>query len=641
MKARTTLCLLAAVCAVGAAVWLTEKRDSSTDRSRERETRLIRLAPSDIRRIEIARGDLQADCMRADGDWRLAWPPGARADEKEIEEIIGTLCAAERREVITASQRRRRELSWADYGLAQPRARVAVHGPSGVERLILGADAPLGDGIFARLARESAVIATARRVLDVLPAEINVLRDRAVMEGDAARVTRLEISRAGAGFLQIARSACGWFIQQPIAARADDRAVQALLDALYGLRVRQFVWDPPRAPAAAETNAPPAGGKVVEAFGLAPDEAVARVGLGFAPAEAPRELFLGRAVPTDGAAVYARLGGAQSVYAVERGILDTLAVSANDLRDRRLFPIEPWQVNLVRLESRAGALVMHRAADAGWTIAEPVKWKADDRTLAALVAGLAAARIARFVDHARTNLVEFGLADPIVGAQLREEIPSSDRPAVLAPDAAAGAADGQPARKRPGFLWFGNPSPEGDAVFARFEDAPYVFEVPADALRLLGPAPLDPKAYRDRTVLALTAENVRSITIGPAGREQTVERATNGAWVAAAPGREALPAAVESVLFAAANLRAAAIEAIDAPDPGAYGLAKPAATVTFGLSGQEGIRKTLLIGSASRAGKICVMVQGVGVIFALDAGTAAKLTVDLTRPSPAPPPAQE
>jgi hypothetical protein len=156
--------------------------------------------------------------------------------------------------------------------------------------------------------------------------------------------------------------------------------------------------------------------------------------------------------------------------------------------------------------------------------------------------------------------------------------------------------------------------------------------LPLQDVLALGASPADPLAYRVRQVLALDPENVVRITAAREGIKQVVERDTDGKWRVVHPaGREANAEGICDVLVAIANLRATRIESHNPATTAAFGMAEPYATVTFGLSGEEGIQKTLVLGRKAAGGGRYAMVRGQDVVFVLEAELAERLIQRLAR----------
>jgi hypothetical protein len=630
MKFRTTLWLLIAACLV-ALFWYYEPLLSPAPQA-DGGRRVLAFDAELLKRVEIRYGDLQVVCRRGPRGWAVVRPVAARADDGAMAKLLASLEGLRREEVITAAQRKRRDLSLADYGLAEPRAVFVLD--DGLRRMELhvGDEAPLGDRIYVRRTDAGDVVAVQRRLTAMLPGSLEALRDHSVVDGQTARTRRLEIQRPGTGFIQLSRQGDTWVMQQPVAARADRARVNELLDALFSLRVRKFVWDP-RVEDGAEGVVDANGIETVsrvESYGLASDVAAARISVWVGDDEVGRELLLGKAVTDEADAVYAKRRESGSIYAVDKGILDIFSVSASELRDAGLFSLRASAVAYIGLTQGERKLVLQKQPVTGWMMTEPFRWKADEQTAARLVEGVLGWRVAHFHLVPPAPLERLGLAPP-----RRSVLLAAD-----APDAAA-APPGPLSPGPYGRLLLGELSEGGKTRYAAWEQREGVFELDDGALAVLGEDAAQPLAYRDRTMLAVPRDKVMRISLSRPGPPQTVARSADGAWTAAEPpSGSADEDAIEEVLLHVSNLRAVWIEAHNPADLQGFGLASPHTSLTLGLSGEEGIQKTLRFGSRAGGAYRYAMVQGQDVVFTLAETLYGRLTNDLVRASaPEPQPA--
>ena len=143
---------------------------------------------------------------------------------------------------------------------------------------------------------------------------------------------------------------------------------------------------------------------------------------------------------------------------------------------------------------------------------------------------------------------------------------------------------------------------------------------------------LDPIAYRDNVVLALAPTAVTKIVLRKKEIEQTVTRDGTGPWVPVAPsvGPVNLPA-ITALLEKMTTLRAVRFERSERNDLGVYGLKNPRGSLTFILSGQADIQKTLVLGEASEDLGVYGMVQGQESVFILPKALADQLLQNIIR----------
>jgi len=626
------------VCILACLIWFVRRLESTGDRKRQ-GGRILQATAEEINYFMIERGNLRVDCARKDGTWFIVKPLEAWANEAEMDRILSVLEAMPCQEIITAAQRRQRELTLDDYGLLEAQARFVVSNRFGCTEMLVGCDAPLGNLLYVKLTASDDVIATSRDIMDVIPDKIEDLRDRTVLHGDEVRTSRLEIQRADGGFIQLIRTGTEWLMQQPIVARVDMAKLSQVLNALYSLEVQEFVWDAKKEPADAE-RAIEVGkhpGARLEPYQLAEDEAVMRTTTWVNGYEVGKELFLGKQVGENTDKIYARCRDINSIFTVKKDILDVLSISVNDLRDKNLFSIKPENVNYVCFQKGDHKLVLRKKDVEGWVIMEPVQWKADDQVVLEVVESVTRLRVESFADGSQTNLAELGLDPPACMVQVLDSYPeTAGEGAQPEKDTDALAAKEKKEKNKQNRLRIGT-FPEGrKTVFVMFEDESCLFEVSTAVIGSLAANPTDPLVYRDRTMFALRPENVKSISLFKNGKEQTVARDVSRKWIAVFPATNQVDQeVVDDIIFAVSNMRALRIESHNPENLAALGLDHSKVALTLGLSGEKGIQKTLMMGFRSKTDGIYAMVQGLDVVFSLENALVDLLTRDLTK-SPVP-----
>jgi len=638
MKFSVTLRLLFVVCLLAALILLLDRKAQAV-----KPTSLLSMNAADITEIRIEKGDFHVYCFRKGESWFIGEPIRVRADDNKIDRIAGVVETMARQEVITRAERETRSLSLKDYGLQQPRVRLVITGKRGGEEcreeILVGHDAPLGGLLYVRTGTNEDVVATSREIMDCIPEKIEALRDRSVLHGDVARTSRLEIKRAGSGFIQLAHTEDGWFVQQPIVARAGSAKVMQMLHALYLMRVKDFTWD-----ATVETGdvvraaePEPSSSSKAETYRLTSDEAVIAVTVWREGEDIGRELFFGKAAGEKGEKVYVRCKDVDSIYTVSGEIMDIVNVGINDLRDKNLFTLAAGKVNCFSLQKGDRKLLLKRQENEGWTIVEPVQWKADDRFVDEIIGNFTRLRIMSFTSV--TNTADLGASTMTCIVGLSEKLPE------VSPAGTTNTVE-ESSRKddkilgavvsRQGRLLIGAPREGKETVFAKFEGEPYALEISRTAVDFLGKDPVDPLVYRDRTMLMVKPETVRRISLLKNGQQQAVERDDAGNWNAAPPATNRVDAGiVESLLFAAANMRATRIECQNPDNLVQYGLDRSGTTLTFGLTGEKGIQKSLVMGFRAGTDGIYALVQGLDVVFVISNEMMNLLTRDLSKPVPA------
>jgi hypothetical protein len=219
----------------------------------------------------------------------------------------------------------------------------------------------------------------------------------------------------------------------------------------------------------------------------------------------------------------------------------------------------------------------------GWRLTAPQSAPADAGEVESLLATLSSLETDRVVVETPGNLAEFGL----------------DKPHATVAVTVDGAA-------QPLGVSIGDKTPDGASVYAQVTGRPRVVTLPGYLESSVAKKPFD---LRDRDVLHLKRDDVRTIEItGPQGA-YALARDGQGEWALTSPVKtRAGRWSVDGLLGALEALRMESVASENATDVKAYGLDKPTRTVTLGLEG--GARKTLEIGSAAGEKKQHVRLAG-------------------------------
>ena len=217
------------------------------------------------------------------------------------------------------------------------------------------------------LARESADEEAQKIHPGLEPAAVDAI-ELVTLDGVAARFERRE---------------GGWQVVSPIAARADQTALDAIVNALVNM---------PR-----EGDVGAAG--ALEGFGLGPDAPTIR----FVVGGETRGLRIGRSTPVGGHRYVARLADDAVAYVASYRV-NAFNRNFDDLRDRRIFGFEAGDVRTLRVgwptESGGDPLEVALAHDDSgqWHLGAPIVDLADQEAVRELLSNLAYLRAADFLE---------------------------------------------------------------------------------------------------------------------------------------------------------------------------------------------------------------------------------------------------
>jgi len=354
--------------------------------------------------------------------------------------------------------------------------------------------------------------------------------------------------------VRLKRTADGWEMLEPVKTRADRAVINDLVTSFVTLRKDREIDPNPSKPAD---------------FGLDPPAAEVRAEVK-GRAE-PLTLRLGGKNPT-GVWVYAREGAKPPVFTVGEIALRDATRDAADLRDRALVAFDRKSVSQIDLEFDGDRISVAVDDSGAWRIAKPGPYRADAELIADFLDKLNAARAKEFAADSPKSLAPWGL----------------DRPARVT-------------------LWVGRDKERAakTVLFGRRDAAKkgvYVMRAGEPSVMLVGEDlwtafPKTAAVLRDKVVLAYAPDRAARIELeNPQGRVR-LEREGSGWKITAPEPLKADPAAVNSLLWAVRDLRAAGFLGETAADIPRW-IPKPDVTVRIW---EEGAKepKTLLVKSSS------------------------------------------
>jgi hypothetical protein len=199
-----------------------------------------------------------AEKATSEVEWRIVKPIAARADTAAVDRLLEALAGLEK-------TRTMEKVSPAAVGLDRPQAvvRLATSDPKtrrgGETVLRLGAEVPTGGSLIAAIAGKPEAYVVSDSILGDLRKPPGDWRDRRIFHGDRDRIERIALAAGGGPKVLLARRGDRFWIESPIADRADRDQVEKLLTDLTALSAERFVDGP----------APPSG-----QLGLDPPRAV-------------------------------------------------------------------------------------------------------------------------------------------------------------------------------------------------------------------------------------------------------------------------------------------------------------------------------------------------------------------------------
>lgn len=380
MNPRATIALLVVtLLAVGGLVYLRQTVVPTRDAA-EIKRYAITFNPAELEEFDLTRGNETLRFRRDTAGWRLVEPVQDRADPAAVDRLLAAV------RFLDVRDRQRSRNAAAESGLAAPRVRLDLRGSRNL-RLDFGSATALPGEIFARVGGEPHVLRVPDSILELAKAPTESFRDPRLTDlvpGDIERIT----IRRDDGEMTLRLERGRWFIERPVRAPADARAVRDFLERMLGLRITGF--NPPDA-----TTAPDALPGQVARLAMTPRGGGEEIHLEIVQVDAA-DRFTARFPPRGG------------LLAVDAAGLLLFHLSPEDLRDRSLGYVEPDAVDRIVLSTDKGTSTLLRREN-DWLLSETGQTLDADQ-VAAAVEAFNETRIATFGTAASPQ--ETGLDEP-------------------------------------------------------------------------------------------------------------------------------------------------------------------------------------------------------------------------------------
>lgn len=412
MKPRTLLVLLVVVLGLGAFIWFYERDLPSSEERAELQKKILKLEKDGVSAISIdgSKGRVRLEriatakqAVKDDaaaepaGEWRIVEPLTFRADSFAVDRLLEAVASLEK-------ERTLEEVDPRDVGLDKPRATVRLKTRDGLKVLKLGAEVPTGGTLIAGLEGEEDAYVVSDSILADVDRAPGDWRDRVMFRGDRDAVQRITLTGAAGGPVVLAKHRDGFWIEKPLADRADRDLVTGLFSDLEGLTAERFLDG--SQPTAELGLAPPKDVVDVVFQGKPP----VRIELG--------ALVTGAAAPegqTAGELTWARVGS--TVFQVRTRLAESIRRAPADWRAMQLSALEVHDVESAIVRDDRTSLQLTRAG---------TDWKRGDTLISYLpvsdlLFAVTGARADRLLTPEESQTLHAGLAKPLFTFKLRSQ----------------------------------------------------------------------------------------------------------------------------------------------------------------------------------------------------------------------------
>ena len=475
MNTKITLLLLAIVGGLLGFIFLYEKDLPKSWQSGTREHFMLLFDRNSVEGIVLTSNEDQVELRKHGNQWMMEAPVKDRADQNAVAEILAR-CESLQKEPVAEGRADKKLMK--TFGVSKSAIRLKLLGEEMPPELLIGKETAVEGKVYARLEGSNNVSVVSSELRNLIVRKPDEFRDHRLADFDSTGVTQAAVKTA-VGEIELTRQSGRWGLSKPLTARADDGKVAAFLESVLGTQITAFQPDH-----SANLNS----------YGLS--EPRGTVTFATTGRSQPVVLELGARDEKTGG-VYARLSTRGAVFLLPKESENILKLVPNDLRDRRLMRINLDLVDRITLRGAGKPpLVLQRAQEDWMVRAEtPAPRPANAAKVMQLVKELQTRPVAAFVTDVASDLAKYGFDAP----QLRVTFSSY---------ASENTAETQAGEAPILTLAFGKT--EGDLVYARVEDEPFIVSVNRS---LLDEISVDPVLWRSLAVFGFKPEEIAGLDV--------------------------------------------------------------------------------------------------------------------------------
>ena len=607
MNWRNTL-ILAIIALAGIAYFrFFEMKRPGTQEAQRQAQNMVNFDRTKIDGIVIQNGDQKIEIRRQNNKWRLETPIKDQADSALVETLLSDLENWQKEGTISGKEIDSDKGKLAEYGLNNPKLKLKLLGHDKPPEILFGKDAAMESRMYVRFQNSKETFLAGQSVRKDIDKKPEEFRDRKLTDLSNAQVRRL-VLKTPAGEIELEKKDTHWEILKPLRARADDQKVNDLISQVTSARIGEFVAED-RGDLRPYGLAEPRGS--ITLFDQEPKKDQ-KVEIGESIKVAGREdkgqtLQIGATPEKQKDQVYVRFAPRGSVYTLPKKLDEILNAKPADLRDNHLVPIDTNILDRITIDAPGKTKTVLARKDGNWTIANRNNVLANSGTVRGMIEALQNERVTKFVEDVASNLPKYGLDKP----QLQLTFSS-----FASENTAETKAGEQP------FATIAFGKDEGDQVYARLTDEPFVVAVRRGLLDQISP---DPLRWQDLSIFKYKPEQIHQISV-TTDKELSLERDQNNQWHWLKGSSAMNQANLQSILKTLSNLYAVRWVGTTTAQ---QGFDKPQLVLNFTTSADNKTSYKLTVGAQNNDGTFCARVDGRDATFTISASDFNNLKLPL------------
>ncbi len=483
-----------------------------------------------------------------------------------------------------------------EYGLKDPKLKLKLLGQGKPPEILFGKDAALEGRMYVRLQNSKETFLAKQSIRKDIDKKPEEFRDRKLTDLTSAQVHRITL-KTPAGEMELEKKGDHWDIIKPLRARADDAKVGDLISQITSARIQQFVADD-RGDLRPYGLAEPRGSITLFEQAEKKDQKV-EIGESikvFGREDKGQTLQIGSPVTAaEKNQIYVRFAPRGSVYTLPKKIEEILNTKPSELRDNHLVRIDTNILDRITIDAPGKGKTVLARKDGNWTIATRNNAPADSGAVQRLIDTLQNERVTRFVEDVASNLPKYGLDKPQIQLTFSSFASENTAETKAGEQPFAGIAFGKS---------------EGDNVYARLTDEPFVVAVRRGLLDQISP---DPLQWQELSIFKFKPEQIHRLNVTIAN-EVSLERGQNNEWHWVKGSGKINQGNVQSLLNTLSSLRA--VRWLGATTL-QHGFEKPQLVLAFTTSPDNKTSHKLTVGAQNNDGTWCARLEGREGTFAI------------------------
>lgn len=570
------------------------KRPGTQEAQRQAQN-IVNFDRTKIDGIVIQNGDEKIEIRRRDNKWRLETPIKDQADGALVGTLLSDLENWQKEGSIPAKEIDSDKSKLAEYGLNNPKLKLKLLGYDRPPEILFGKDAAMEGKIYVRFQNSKETFLASQSVKKDIDKKPEEFRDKKLTDLSNADVRRV-VLKTPAGEIELEKKDTHWDIVKPLRARADDQKVNDLISQVTSARIAQFVAED-RGDLRPYGLSEPRGS--ITMFNQEQNKNQ-KVEIGdsikVAGSDAKGQTLQIGAVPEkEKEQVYVRFVPRGSVYTLPKKLEGVLNTKPADLRDNHLVRIDTNILDRITIDAPGKTKTVLARKDGTWTIANRNNAPADSSAIQRMIDAMQNERVTKFVEDVASNLPKYGLDKP----QLQLTFSS-----FASENTAESKAGEQP------FATIAFGKEEGDNVYARLTDEPFVVAVRRGLLDQISP---DPLRWQELSIFKFKPEQIHKLSV-TTDKELSLERDQNNQWHWLNGSGAINQANLQSLLKTLSTLYAVRWLGHTSPQ---QGLDKPQLMLTFTTSPDNKTSHKLTVGASNNDGTFCARVEGRDGTFAI------------------------